>query len=141
MLPGEIYRDTEFYVTERGELAPKYLLVLATPAESDIVARLLTSRPYGRPEAPPCYHGLPYGGYFIGIPGAPLTQKTWLDLRYLDDLDPDDFRKREAKGILIRVTALPIELLREVLRCVAGADDTTQQQERCLRDALDAMSR
>ncbi|MGA9827461.1 MAG: hypothetical protein WBQ57_03855 [Rhodanobacteraceae bacterium] len=139
MLPGEIYRDARFYVAVTGEPKAKYLLVLATPKNDDIVARLLTSLPRGRPETPPCYHGAPYGGYFLGIPGAPLTQETWVDLRYLDDLDPDDFRKRETKGILSRVARLPVDLLREILRCVAEDDDTTRQEDRHLRDAIDAL--
>ena len=139
MLPGEIYRYAEFYVTGAGELASKYLLVLATPAGSDVVVRLLTSRAHGRPEAPPCYHGKPYGGYFVGILGKPLVQKSWVDLRYLDDLDPEDFRQFEAAGRLSQVAQLPNELLREIVLCVAGADDTTKQQERCLRDTLDTM--
>ncbi|MEO5626428.1 MAG: hypothetical protein ABIQ70_10515 [Dokdonella sp.] len=136
MKPGEIHCDTEFYVSASGELAAKYLLVLANPPGDNIVARLLTSRAYGRPESPPCYHGAPYGGYFLGIPGTPLTQKTWVDLRYLDDLDPDEFRKREARGILARVGTLPAVTLRAVIDCVAGAEDTTRQQERQLRDTL-----
>lgn len=73
---------------------------------------------------------------FLGIPGAPLTQKTWLDLRYLDDLDPDAFRKREAAGILTCVTTLPTDVLRAALLCVAAADDTTRSQERYMRDTL-----
>ena len=136
MQPGDIYRDAAFYVNERGELCQKYLLLLAVPAAADMVARLLTSRAHGRPETPPCYHGLPYGGYFLGIPGAPLTEKTWVDLRYLDDLDPDDFRKRETRGGLARTSALPTATLRAVIDCVANADDTTRRQERHLRDTL-----
>lgn len=139
MLPGEIYRDAEFYVTGTGELAAKYLLILATPANDDIVARLLTSRAHGRPETPPCFHGAPYGGFFLGIPGTPLSKKTWVDLRYLDDLDAYDFCRREAKAILVRVAALPTDILCAVLLCVAGGDDTTPHQERHVRDAVDAL--
>lgn len=139
VLPGEIYRHDAFYVAETGELEAKYLLVLATPAKGDIVARLLTSRAHGRPEMPRCFHGAPYGGFFLGVPGAPLLKKTWVDLRYLDDLDADDFRRREAKGKLVRVATLPREVLPDVLLCVAAADDTTPHQERHLRDALAAL--
>ena len=136
MLPGEIYRHEAFYFSASGRPEAKYLLVLAVPRGQDMVARLLTSEPHGRPEIPPCYHGLPYGGFFLGVPGQPLTQKTWVDLRYLDDFDPDDFRKREAKAVLSCVCALPPNVLRTVIECVAGADDTTKRQERCLRDTL-----
>jgi len=140
MRPGEIYRAENFYVTNAGELAPKYLLVLAVPAGDDIVARLLTSRAHGRPEAPPCYHGRPYGGFFLGVPGAPLTEKTWIDLRPFDDLDPVEFAMRETNGTLTRSLTLPRETLRAVLECVAGSDDTTRRQELHLRDTLAMLS-
>lgn len=67
---GRIYRDAHFYVDpETGQLKPKYFLVLAAPSDGDIVIRLLTSRYSGlRPETPPCSHGDPYPGFFLGIP-------------------------------------------------------------------------
>lgn len=43
MQPGDIYRDAAFYVNERGELCPKYLLLLAVSTGADIVARLLAT--------------------------------------------------------------------------------------------------
>jgi hypothetical protein len=136
MQPGDIYRHAAFYVDGAGEIKPKYLLVLAAPPGADVVVRLLTSRPHGRPECPPCYHGLPYGGYFLGIPGAPLTKKSWVDLRYHNDLDPVDAHADTIKGIFLQVAALPIDVLCAVIECVAGADDTTRQQEKYLRDTL-----
>ncbi len=137
MQPGDIYRHDAFYISEEtGKPEAKYLLVLSTPPGDDIVVRLLTSRPHGRPEAPPCYHGRPYGGYFLGVPGPPLTEKTWIDLRPFDDLDPTEFRRREADGILVHVLSLPAGTLRAVIECVAGSDDTTRRQECHLRDTL-----
>jgi hypothetical protein len=119
--PGEIYRHEAFYADNTGELLPKYLVVLAVPPGDDLVARLLTSRQHGRPEQPPCYHGAPYGGFFLGIPGPPLTEKTWIDLRPFDDLDPAEFRKTLQRGMLSLIHTLPVAVLREVLDCVAGS--------------------
>jgi hypothetical protein len=138
--PGEIYRDNAFYPDPTtGALLPKYLLLLAVPSGDDIVARLLTSRAHGRPEQPPCYHGRPYGGFYLGAPGAPLTEKTWVDLRFHDDLDPVEFARRQASGILTQVCVLPAAVLLAILDCVAGADDTTRRQEAHRRDTLAAL--
>lgn len=139
MQPGDIYRHAAFYVDAAGEIKSKYLLVLAVPPGADVIARLITSRPHGRPEIPACYHGLPYGGYFLGIPGDPLTRKSWVDLRYLDDLDPADAHANQTRGTLSRVAALQTNILCAVIECVAGADDTTRRQEKCLRDTLAAL--
>jgi hypothetical protein len=135
--PGEIYRHAAFYAEPNtGELLPKYLLILAVPHGDDIVARLLTSRAHGRPEHPPCYHGLPYDGFFLGVPGEPLTEKTWVDLRPFNDIDPIEFRRRESEGIVAFTCALPVATVCAVIECVAASEDTTLRQERHLRDTL-----
>ena len=137
MNPGEVHRHAAFYRNpETGELEPKYLVALARTPGDDVVARLLTSRPHGRRESPPCFHGLPYPGFFLGVLGAPLSAKSWIDLRYLDDLDSVDAARLKRLGVLNLVTHLPAETFAEVLDCAAAADDTTRAQENCLRDQL-----
>lgn len=117
-------------------MEPKYLVALARTPGDDIVARLLTSRPHGRREKPPCFHGFPYPGFYLGVPGGGLTQKSWVDLRYLDDLDSTDALRLQKKGVLSLVMTLHAKLLVEVLDCSAAADDTSILQERCIRDQL-----
>lgn len=138
---GHLYRDDAFYADPAtGELKLKYFLVLAAPARGDIAARLLTSRDAGlRPEQPPCYHGDPYPGFYLGILGGPLGAKSWLDLRPMDNLDRWDFAKHEETGRLHEIRALPMPQLRAAMECAAGADDTTRAQERLIRDALAAL--
>lgn len=60
MVPGRVFRHEQFYL--------------------DCETGLLTSRAYGRREDPPCFHGAPYPGYFLGIPGQGLALRTWVDL-------------------------------------------------------------
>ena len=58
MSAGCVYYHRRFYVDrETGEFRDKFMLVPAETPGGDWVARLLTSRQYGRPESPPCYHG------------------------------------------------------------------------------------
>lgn len=135
---GHVYRDSAFYVEpQTGELKPKYFLVLAAPERGDIVVRLLTSRYAGmRPENPACFHGDPYPGFFLGVLGGELGARSWLDLRARDDLDRWDFARLEDAGRLREVMGLPRHQLGQALECAAGADDTTRQQERLIRDAL-----
>lgn len=138
MQAGEIYRHEEFYIdSTSGQLLPKYLVILAAPTGADLVVRLVTSR-YGgsRPRQPPCHHGDPYPGFFLGVPGHPLDRESWLDLRSFDDLDADQFVLQLRKGKVRRVGALAGPLLRDALECAAGADDTTRAQERHIRDSL-----
>jgi len=139
MRPGEIYHIPNFYIDpDTGALRPKYLLVLAIYADGDLVARLLTSRPHGRPEDPPCFHGDPYPGFYLGVPGHPLTDPTWVDLRAFEDVDGRDMINRIAHGATLSLS-LPQELLIDVVTCVAAADDTTRGQEVVLRNALAVM--
>jgi hypothetical protein len=137
LLPGEIYRHEDFYRDPRtGKLEPKYLLFLARMSSDDLVARLLTSRPHGRPESPPCFHGNPYPGFYLGYLGGALSAKSWVDLRKLDDIDFASATRRKNDGVMNRILTLDQARLIEVLQCVAGADDTTKLQEKSIRDLL-----
>lgn len=135
---GAILRHPRFYIdAEIGVLKPKFLLVLAAPAQTDVVFRLLTSRhPELRPEQPRCYHGAPYPGFYLGVPGGALDARTWVDLRGMDDYDRADFERDLDRRLLEPQAPLAGLILREALECAAAADDTTRQQEQLIRDAL-----
>jgi hypothetical protein len=135
--PGEIYRHEAFYRSgETGHLEAKYLVLLAALPADDFVARLLTSRPHGRPEHPACSHGHPYSSFYLGVPGGSLGAKSWVDLRYLDDFDGLEFQRRLNSKRIASVTSLSKPMLLDLLDCAAGAEDTTQLQERAMRDTL-----
>lgn len=134
MQPGELYRHEAFYRSnETGELEPKYLVLLATLRAGDLVARLLTSRSHARPENPACFHGHPYSSFYLGVLGGPLSAKSWVDLRYFDELE---FQRRLKSKRIVPVTSLSKSILLDLLDCAAGAEDTTRLQERAIRDAL-----
>jgi hypothetical protein len=134
---GDIYRHEAFYRSaETGRLEPKYLVLLAALASGDWVARLLTSRPHGRPEQPPCFHGRPYSSFCLGVIGGPLSAKSWVDLRYLEDFDEFEFRRRLKSNRIVPIISLSKDALVQVLDCAAAAEDTTRLQERAIRDAL-----
>jgi hypothetical protein len=137
--PGDIYRIPAFYAdVSTGALLSKYILILAKHPSGDLVARLLTSRAHGRPQAPPCFQGYPYPGFFLGVPGTPLAEPTWVDLRAFYDVDRAALALRIDRGATLSMS-LPRAQLLDVMACVAGADDTTQAQERALRDTLSAL--
>ena len=137
MQPGDIYRHEDFYrSSETGNREPKYLVLLARLPSGDLVSRLLTSRPHGRPETPPCHHGHPYSSFFLGVIGGPLSAKSWIDLRYLDDFDEFEFQRRLKSTRISFVTSLAKEVLSSLLDCAAAAEDTTRSQEQAMRDAL-----
>jgi hypothetical protein len=79
---------------------------------------------------------LPYAGFYLGVPGVPLTTKTWIDLRYLDDVDERQARLLQERGILSLARRLEGEPLIGALECAAAADDTTRMQEQAIRDFL-----
>ena len=135
--PGAIYRHTRFYRDETtGELLPKYLTVLAALRGGDVVFRLLTSRPHGRRENPPCSHGDPYPRFYLGVLGSPLTEKSWLDLRGSEDFESGEFRAELSGKILEPVARLNGRMLRAAMECAAAATDTTYAQEQAIRDRL-----
>lgn len=140
LVPGTVLLHPRFYAdTATGECKPKYLVVLAPMRGGDWVVRLLTSQhPDVRPEQPPCHHGDPYPGFYLGVldPSNGLGKKSWLDLRGLDDADASETSRLLTTGVLTCVMTLPHDLLKPALTCAAGADDTTRAQEQALRDLL-----
>ncbi len=135
--PGGIFRHERFYLDRAtGVLHRKYLLILAAPPDRDLVVRTLTSRAHGRRENPACFHGDPYPGFYLGVPGGALSLKTWVDLRAQDDLDVDEFHRLQRQGVVEWELDLDETALKAALDCVAGAQDTTRQQEQMIRDVL-----
>lgn len=134
---GEIFEHPYFYRDPTTRTwQRKYFVVLAVNPAGDIVARLLTSRPHGRPEQPPCFHGHPYPGFYLGVIGSPLIVKSWVDLRYLDDLDPTTVERDLATGTVIAVGRVSRSQLIPMLECAAAADDTTRMQSRAISDEV-----
>ncbi len=136
MTPGQIYRHSHFYTGDDGKPKPKFFLILAIGHGGDIVTRLLTSGRTGttRPEQPPCFHGDPYPGFFLGVLGGSLSTKSWLDLRGQDEFDADLLALNIRKGIITLEDSLTGTVFRDALLCAAAANDTSRRQERAMRD-------
>jgi hypothetical protein len=47
--------------------------------------------------------------------GGPLSSKSWVDLRYLDDLDEFEFQRRLKSGRIVPITSLIKEVLPNLL--------------------------
>ncbi len=131
LLSSRFYRDRL-----TGEVKRKFFVVLAQLPSEDLVVRLLTSRSHGRPETPRCYHGLPYPGFYLGVLGGRFSKQSWLDLRYLDDLDPAPAAGLRKRAVLEHVGTLDLAMFGDLLDCAARADDTTKAQEKAMRDEL-----
>ena len=132
--PGQIYRHQRFYLNADGKFKAKYFLIFTESPGNDLIFALLTSRDTGRPTEPRCFHGNPYPGFCLGIPGNPLSRETWLDLRSLHELERSSFNKQAENRFIDYVTSLEPGLLIEGLDCAAGADDTTRYQARLILD-------
>lgn len=140
---GAVLRHSAFYVDpQTGAFGPKYFVVLAAPPGNDLVIRLLTSRYSGlRPKDPPCFHGDPYPGFYLGALGGPLGLATWLDLRPCDDMDRWDLARDVSSGLIEPTLQLDGAVLRAAMACAAGSPDATIRQEKLIRDALAALTR
>lgn len=132
---GEVWLDNDFFGdgTKR-----KYLLILAVAA-GDVTFRLLTSQQKGRPEVPPCHHGDPFAGFYVGALGGPLTKPTWLDLDDTDDMDDLKFGHLVGTGKLSRVMDISPQLLCPALRCAANAPDTSRRQRARILDSVQTL--
>jgi hypothetical protein len=140
MAVGDIYLHAQYYrnaITQQW--MSKYFLVLAISPSGDIVFRLLTSQPHGRPNNPPCYHGDPVAGYYLGVLGGSLNKPTWLDLHPHKDMDGDDFAQKITEGVISFCRTLPIGMLCPAISCAANAPDTTNAQYGLMLNARHAL--
>jgi len=128
---GDILSHNAYYL-DGSVFKKKYLLVLAVQDNGDIIYRLLTSRQAGRPRMPPCYHGFPYPGFYLGVIGGTLDKESWIDLRECEDLDKLEYSKLQREGIISRAGSLPISQLPAIIECCAFAEDTTRRQQSVL---------
>ena len=140
--PGQIWRDDCYYLNRvTGECMRKYVLVLAVAHSGDMITAVLTSKPNGLTEHPPCSLGPPREGYFLGIPGHTLNKPTWVDFSSLQTLDRYDLELHIRQG---RTKRLPHTLeagtLCAVLRCVLRSDDITNRQSRWIADAITSLA-
>ncbi|MGC3980078.1 MAG: hypothetical protein QM808_02330 [Steroidobacteraceae bacterium] len=134
---GQIYRHDDFYFNaDTRQLETKYFVILAFTPARDVVARLLTSRAHGRPEQPPCYHGDPYPGFYLGVLAPPLGKKSWADLRGCEDFDSHSLQRKLEHRQVSLIASLPANTYAALLDCVANADDTTKLQETSIRNQL-----
>jgi len=140
---GEVWKHSEFYCDkDTGEPLPKYLLIIGAEATGDIIYKLLTSRPNGRPCDPACYHGLPYPSYYIGIPqpSGCLCKPTWIDLRESETIDYLVFNSLlDATIVSLEHTISNAELV-PILECAAQSDDITKRQRDAVLDAKERIS-
>lgn len=118
---------------------PKYVLMLAvSPDASDALTAVMTSKPNGLRENPPCQLGNPRSGYFLGIPGRPLLKPTWVDFNSLVVQDILDFQRRYRDRVLnAEPLELPVQLFCGLLRCVARSEDLSRRHHGWVLDALD----
>lgn len=117
----------------------KYVLILAvSPDAGDALTAVLTSKPNGLRESPPCQLGNPRAGYFLGIPGQPLFKPTWVDFNSLVVQDILDFQHRCRDQIVTAESlALPVQIFCGLLRCVAQSDDLSRRHHGWVLDTLD----
>lgn len=128
---GEIWTH-EKYILSNGSFASKHLLVIGEQdSRYDVLYVRLTSRPNGLRDNPRCSLGNPRSGFYLGVPGGPLQQNTWVVFSDVDYLCSGD------KGYVVntRVT-IETSLFCELLRCIQQSDDITGMQYNQIGDVI-----
>lgn len=141
--PNTLWRDGQYYLdAASGEYMPKYVLILATSLNGDdALSAVLTSKSNGLRRDPPCDHGPPRAGYFIGVPGGGLTLPTWVDFSSVDDQDSFAFERRVVAGRVSKAAlTLPPPLFCQVLRCLTQSDDLVKRQHAWLAQTIQSLN-
>jgi len=136
--PGQISQDYCYYLDrETGACQRKYVLILAlAPGGGDSVTAVFTTKSHGLVEQPACSLGPPRAGYFVGVPGAPLGQPSWVDFSSVQTLDHADLAMHVKSGrTRLLVLSLAPPAFCKVLRCLLQSSDITGRQAKWIADA------
>lgn len=141
LTPGQIWLDHQYYLDAHDQYKRKFILILANgPGSGDLIAVALTSKSHGLRENPPCDHGPPRSGFFIGILGGPMQLNTWADFSNFEDVDDQLVDRRLASGRYASTpTVLPKANFVALLRCAMQCDDLTKRQRQWLQNSVGAI--
>lgn len=132
---GEILFDPNFVFPD-GHTKGKLLIILArSPANDYIVART-TSNPQRKGFAYGCHNDEPDPNFSIPQTKGVFPKDTWVCLDYLYDFDDLKLEGKVATGAITHKGMLPSDILKDLMGCAAGADDTKVQQATAIRNAL-----
>jgi hypothetical protein len=132
-LPGEVYRDDAYPITEGTKT--KYIVLLCQDRAGDWVYALSTSQQHGRSENPRCNHGtLP--SFYLGIVAGIFPIPTWIDLMHPCVEDSTDLAKKIRAQKWTSRGMVPQELFKLLLDCASRAEDFDPRQAQSLRDTL-----
>lgn len=128
---GEIWTHQKYQLSD-GSYKPKHLVILGECNQKyDLLYARLTSRSNGLPSDPPCYHGNPRSGFYLGIPGNRLAQHTWVvfdDISYLDS--------REVQYLQYTGLIVPNPIFCNLLRCIQQSEDILGIQYSQIMDTI-----
>ncbi len=137
--PGDIYYDPHFRFPD-GAMKGKLFIILGLAPSDDYIVARTTSNPQRKSWHYGCHNDEPDPNFFIPIGRQVFHKDTWINLDYLVDLDARDFKAKIKARDIQHKDRLPVDILKDLMACAASADDTTQLQEKVIRDTLTTLA-
>lgn len=134
-LLGSIFFDPGFRFPD-GQRGRKLFIELGRSPAADYITARTTSNPTHKSWKYGCHNDEPEPSFFIPASLKVFPEDTWVCLDYLADLDAKEFEAKVAAGDIRKMGVMPTNILKDLIECAAGAEDTTQMQARVLRDVL-----
>ncbi len=134
MRSGEIWTHLQYELSD-GSYKPKHLIILGERNHRfEVLYARLTSRPNGLPDNPPCYHGNPRSGYYLGVPGGILNKETWVVFDDIAYLDSRDMRYLTNSNLMA-----PTAIFCSLLRCIQQSEDILGIQYDQIMDTIQSV--
>jgi len=132
---GEILFDPNFVFPD-GHTKGKLLIILARSLANDYIVARTTSNPQRKSFAYGCHNDEPDPNFSIPQTTGAFPKDTWVCLDYLLNLDDFKLEAEVAAGRITPKGMLPPSILKDLMRCAAGAEDIDGRQATAINNAL-----
>lgn len=133
--PGAVFHHPHFEFRD-GAIGNKLFVVLTNGSCGHFVVARTTTVEKFRSRDRGCNLDDRNPNYFILSRESGLDDDSWICLDYLTDFDKPGLERRVANGEIHNISRISGELLLDIVRCAAYADDTTKAQETELNKLL-----
>lgn len=136
---GEILFDPNFVFPD-GQTKGKLLIILARSLANDYIVARTTSNPQRKSFVYGCHNDEPDPNFSIPQTTGAFPKDTWVCLDYLLNLDDLKLEASVTCGRITQKGPLHVNILKDVMRCAAGAEDIDGRQATAINDALAKLS-
>jgi len=135
VIAGTILQDKQFKFKD-GTIGNKLVIVLNDGTCGYYIVVKTTSKQHGRPTKYGCHNTHNYPNFFLSIGKSWFKENTWVSLEEFYSYKTYELLTGKFSGRITQQSQLPIDVLKELLKCAIDAPDIEFDQQDILTNIL-----